>query len=128
MVTDAVSDRAAFARWFGEYNSERKYPEMDFRPEEPIAVEDVRELVEAGIALCRNPASRFAFVRQEAGAVTLFVDGQALDVGGEAVALAEQICAADAIVIDPALVGSDKAMDLVVALFNEGSVSFDPED
>lgn len=128
MVMDAVSDSAAFVRWFGSYSSERKYPELDFRPDEPIAAEDVRELVEDGVALCRNPASRFAYVAQEDGAVTLFVDGQAHDCSGAAAALAAQLCAADVLTVDPALLDNEAAVALIVTLFNEGSVSFDPED
>ncbi|KAA9019655.1 cupin domain-containing protein [Sphingobium limneticum] len=128
MVAQAVNDPAAFARWFGAYNSERKYPELDFRPEEPIAAEDVRELVEDGVALCRNPASRFAFVAQGEGGLTLFVDGQVYDCDGAAAVLAGQLCEADRLVIDPALIEDEAAVALIVTLFNEGSVSFDPED
>jgi 50S ribosomal protein L16 3-hydroxylase len=128
MVADALNDRATFARWFGEYVSERKYPEMDFRPEEPIATDHVRALVEEGVALCRNPASRFAFVRHGADAVTLFVDGQAYDCSGDVATLAEQLCASDEVLVDPGLAGSDAAMALVVTLYDEGSVSFLAED
>lgn len=128
MVMEAVGDPAAFARWFGTYSSERKYPELDFRPEEVIAAEDVRELVEDGVALCRNPASRFAYVAQEDGAVTLFVDGQVYDCSGTAAMLAAILCAADRLTVDPALLADEAAVALIVTLFNEGSVSFDPED
>lgn len=128
MVMDAVRDPAAFARWFGSYSSERKYPELDFRPDEAIAAEDVRELVEDGVALCRNPASRFAFVAQGEGPLTLFVDGQAYDCSGTAAVLAGQLCAADRLEVDPALIEDAASVALIVTLFNEGSVSFDPED
>ncbi|WP_420146278.1 JmjC domain-containing protein [Sphingobium sp.] len=128
MVMDAVGDPAAFARWFGTYNSERKYPELDFRPDEQIAAEDVRELVADGVALCRNPASRFAFVAQGGDAVTLFVDGQAHDCDGDAALLARQLCAADVLTLDPVLMEKEAAVSLIVTLYNEGSVSFDPED
>lgn len=128
MVADALNDRAAFARWFGEYNSERKYPELDFRPDEPIAVEDVRALVAQGVALWRNPASRFAFVADGEGAVTLFVDGDSYDCSGDVAVLARQICAADSVVVDAGLTAADAAMDLIVTLYNAGSVSFLAED
>lgn len=128
MVGDALTDPAAFARWFGAYSSERKYPELDFRPDTPIDAAGVRVLAEQGVALCRNPASRFAFVAQGAGAVTLFVDGESHDCSAEVAVLAMQMCAADRIMIDPAHIGSDAAMALVAMLCNEGSVSFDPED
>src|SRR3546814_15021788 len=29
MVTETLRDRAAFARWFGQYSSTPKYPELD---------------------------------------------------------------------------------------------------
>ncbi|WP_311267058.1 cupin domain-containing protein [Sphingobium sp. WCS2017Hpa-17] len=128
MVMDAVGDPAAFARWFGSYSSERKYPELDFQPDEPIAAEDARELVEDGVALCRNPASRFAFVAQGEGALTLFVDGQAQECDGAAAVLAGQLCADDRLTVDPALIEDAAVVALIVTLFNEGSVSFDPED
>lgn len=128
MVTDALADRAAFARWFGDYNSERKYPELDFQPDEPITIEDVRELTADGVALCRNPASRFSFIRQGEGALFLFVDGQSELCSGDTARLAEILCAQDMFVIDPGLIASDAAMGLIVTLFNQGSVAFDPDE
>jgi 50S ribosomal protein L16 3-hydroxylase len=34
MITDRLSNREAFSRWFGEYSSTPKYPEMDWQPDE----------------------------------------------------------------------------------------------
>ena len=67
MVTAKLGDRAAFARWFGEYTTTRKYPEVDWAPEEPIGTEELREILASGAALLRNPASRFSFVRGRVG-------------------------------------------------------------
>src|SRR5690606_33212807 len=45
MVTEKMSDRDAFARWFGIYNSARKAPDLEWEPHEPVHPERLRELV-----------------------------------------------------------------------------------
>jgi 50S ribosomal protein L16 3-hydroxylase len=126
MIADAVQDRDAFARWFGQYSSTPKYADMDWQPEEPIGIEEVRARVGGGAPLCRNPASRFSFIRQEG--LLLFVDGQSFACAGDGIALAESLCAHDRITLDPRLLHSDMAMALIAALFNQGSLAFEPDD
>lgn len=128
MVADTLNDPVAFARWFGEYSSEPKYPELDFRPDAPIAPDAVRALVAQAVPLCRNAASRFAFVAQRDGSVTLFVDGDSHDCSGAVAQLAKQLCAADEMLVDPVLIDTDAAMALLAMLYNAGSVSFMAED
>lgn len=128
MLAGAMLDHDAFARWFGQYNSARKYPDMDWRPDEPVEPDELRAYLASGVPLCRNPASRFSFIRQNAHAVLLFVDGECFECTGETVAFAEQLCAHDRISVDPVLGKSDPAMALIAALFNQGSVAFEPED
>ncbi|MDI1297487.1 MAG: cupin domain-containing protein [bacterium] len=127
MITEAVRDRDAFARWFGTYTSARKHPDIDFAPEEPIDVDAVRAYLAEGFALSRNPARRFSFVRQEKG-LLLFVDGQCFDCTGESVVFAEQLCAQDCVAINPATLKSDATTMLIATLFNQGSVAFDTEE
>jgi len=55
MVLEKLADREAFANWFGKYNSTRKYPDIDWRPEEEIEPEQLRALLESGMPLIRNP-------------------------------------------------------------------------
>jgi 50S ribosomal protein L16 3-hydroxylase len=128
MVMAKLGDQAAFARWFGEHASARKYPEIDWAPDEPITVEALREALASGAALARNPASRFSFVRGEGDAVLLFVDGECLDCAGEVAVLAEQLCAGERIEVAAGLVNSGAAMELLARLFNQGSVEFEAED
>jgi 50S ribosomal protein L16 3-hydroxylase len=126
MVTGTMLDRDAFARWFGQYESARKYP--DWQPEEPIRIEELRERLAGASPLRRNPASRFSFVRRQADSLLLFVDGRCFECGAEIAAFAERLCARDRIGIDPDLIRSDSAMTLIADLFNQGSVAFDRED
>src|SRR3546814_18651489 len=52
MVIGKMLDRDAFARWFGQYNSPPNYADMDWQPEEPIQIAELRE--EIGRASCRE--------------------------------------------------------------------------
>lgn len=119
MVSERLADPAAFARWFGEYTTAPKYPEIDWAPEEPFTAAEVSDALADGAALVRNPASRFAFVR---GQDLLFVDGEALDCPA---ALAERLCGATR--IEP---GADliAGVALIADLLNQGSLGFADED
>ncbi len=128
MITEQLADRQAFARWFGRYNSARKYPDMDWQRDEPLAIAELRRLYDQGMPLIRNPASRFSFVRGEAVPVLLFADGECFECAHEVAALAEQLCARDRIKLDAKLLKSDAAMALIAALFNQGSLAFEDED
>jgi 50S ribosomal protein L16 3-hydroxylase len=125
MVTEKLTDRAAFTRWFGTYATTRKYPDMDWHPDEPMALDELRQHLESGAPLVRNPASRFSFVRGETGAVLLFVDGECFECAGALGELAEKICGAGDIALDRHLVRSDAAMDVIAQLYNQGSVAFE---
>jgi 50S ribosomal protein L16 3-hydroxylase len=122
MIAEKMLDRDAFARWFGQYNSARKYPDIDWTPEEPITATQLREQLARDGALCRNPASRFSFVRQSG---LLFVDGRCFDYGVEIASLVEDLCAHDRVTVAVDLMKSDAAMEVLAALYNQGSVAFD---
>ncbi|MDQ3140583.1 MAG: cupin domain-containing protein [Pseudomonadota bacterium] len=128
MVTETMHDRAAFARWFGEHGSAPKNPDLDWRPEAPIEGQELRSRLAAGETLRRNPASRYSFVREDAGSLLLFVDGETFECADETAALAEKFCAHGRILIDPEVMESDAATNLIANLFNQGSVSFDQDE
>lgn len=125
MMIEALGDRKQFARWFGGFSSTRKYPDVDWRPEEPLGMEDVRWAIGQGLELQRNPASRFAFVRESGDALLLFVDGETFACTTDTSALAEAICANDNLTLDDV---SDAGCELLLALCNMGSVAFVDED
>ena len=127
MALDALADRDAFARWFGLHNSLPKYAETDWRPEQPIGQEMVRALLRQSVPLSRNPASRFAFIRGQDGALTLFADGHGFDCAGESAALAEALCAGSSLTVDPALSGSAPVLTLIAALIDQGSLAFEED-
>jgi 50S ribosomal protein L16 3-hydroxylase len=125
MVVDTLTDTAAFARWFGAYNSTPKYPDVDWGPEAPVSVEAMRAMLASGATLRRNPASRFSFVR-DGDAIVLFVDGEAFVCEGEMVGFAERLCAQDSVVIDKTLARSAPLAAVCTAWRNQGSVAIEP--
>jgi 50S ribosomal protein L16 3-hydroxylase len=127
MVAEKLLDRRAFARWFAQFSTTPKNPEFDWRPEEPIDTEYLRRCLAEGVPLLRNPASRFSFVR-ELGSLLLFVDGQCLPCTGDAAKFAELISARDRLTVDPAMSAAEPVLELIVELYNMGSIAFDLED
>ena len=123
MVTEKMADRDAFARWFGGYNSTPKYPDIDWRPEEAVQIDRLRETLAAGASLRRNPASRFSFIRQSADTLLLFVDGACFECADETATFAQQLCGQDGFKVGADLARSDSAMAIIVKLCNQGSVA-----
>lgn len=128
MVTERLLDREAFAAWFGRSSTTPKNAEIDWRPEQPVTAEEVRELVAEGAVLLRNPASRFSFIRHGAASLSLFVNGERVLCTGPAAELAERLCAERRMRLDPEAIASPPALGLLVELLNQGSLAFDPED
>ncbi len=128
MVTEKLADRAAFARWFGTYNSTRKYADIDFTPDDRVGEEDVCAMIGQSTPLCRNPASRFSFIRGEGQEVNLFIDGECFECGGETAVFAETLCAQDTVIVDAELLKSKPAVTLIAKLINQGSAAFEEED
>ena len=127
MITREMADPAAFARWFGKYNSTRKYPDIDWRPQEPINIAQLRQGLAGDVPLLRNPASRFSFVRQQGQAIQLFVDGQCFECADDTASFAEQLCGPHPMAAEPKLLRSAPTLELLVTLFNQGSVAFADE-
>lgn len=123
MLTATMPDATAFARWFGQYATAPKTPDIDWAPAKPIRQKLLARRLAAGVPLRRNPASRFAFVRA-ADTVQLFVDGRTFDCPGPSGIVAEQICAHNPVVIDPASV-TTAAAAVIAAVIDQGSLAFD---
>ena len=88
----------------------------------------LRKALAQGAELERNPASRFAFVAQEAGAVLLFVDGECYECSGVAAGFAQAICARERLVVDRVIAAGEEAKALIVELLNQGSLAFVEDD
>jgi 50S ribosomal protein L16 3-hydroxylase len=127
LVAERMLDPVGFANWFGRYTTAPKNPEIDWSPEQWIDLDDLRSRLALGTPLLRNPASRFSFIRTEAEALVLFVDGRSYDCSGAAAALAEQLCAQDHLRIGAEQEISAARLALILDLLRHGSVGFEPE-
>lgn len=127
MVTERLADPQIFARWFGQYSSTPKYPEIDWAPEEPFGIKEVQENLADGIALTRNPASRFSFVRNGDDSLLLFVDGECHECAGELASFAQHLCAQDSLTIERHIAASEPVQSLILHLLNRGSIAFDED-
>jgi 50S ribosomal protein L16 3-hydroxylase len=126
LIAERVLDAEGFAQWFGCYSTAPKNPEIDWRPEQPIEPDDLRSRAADGIRLLRNPASRFSFIRGDAGALVLFVDGRSYACSGVAATFAEQLCARDQVRMAGEAAASEACVALVLDLLREGAVAFEP--
>ncbi len=125
MVTEQLLDRDSFSRWFGQYSSTPKYPEMDWRPEEELSQEQLRQRLVSGAILSRNPASRFSFIPASNDRLMLFADGQCFDCTAETSGLAKHICEHGDSDIGPEYIRCDAALSLILQLYNQGSLTLD---
>jgi 50S ribosomal protein L16 3-hydroxylase len=126
LVAERMLDPDGFAKWFGRFSTAPKNPEIDWRPEQSIDLDGLRSRLALGTPLLRNPASRFSFIRQQAEALVLFVDGRSYDCTGVAAALAEQLCAQADVRIAAEPAASAESLALILDLLQRGSVAFDP--
>ena len=127
MVTDALRDRAAFARWFGAYNTRPKDADIDWRPDEPLTLDVAQELMAEGTALLRNPAVRLAFIRR-GKSVDLFADGECFPCAAESAAFAEHLCSAARVPTSYDMAQCPPTTGLVVELANRGAIAFETDD
>lgn len=123
IVVAELANPEAFARWFGAYSTTPKYPEVDWSPEKPVTVERLRKALETGAVLVRNPASRFAFVRQGHNAVDLFVDGEFYCCEGPTASFAEELCASERF----KWTTNKRAVSLLLELINAGAVALETD-
>ena len=124
MVGSLLADGDAFAAWFGRFVTAPKYPEFQAGPRRALDASRFAARLARGGRLVREPASRYAFVRH-GRAVTLFVDGDAIECRGGAARLAERLCAYCAGQSVAADLRGAAALELAVDLYNRGALLFD---
>ena len=125
LAIEKLQDRSYFARWFGSYSSTRKYPEIDWSPEDLESEADIAVQLKEGVLVSRNPASRFSFLRQDDTTILLFVDGTVFHCADASARFAEHLCRTDAIALPAQEKPDEQLQQLVTALVNQGSIAVD---
>lgn len=79
-LQDAINTPAQFARWFGCWVTQPKYPELREPLNPPCSAEDLQRALKAGKRLRHASSSRYAFLPAafEVG-MQLFVDGEIIE-------------------------------------------------
>lgn len=125
MATEKLLDYDAFQRWFGQFITTRKYADHDLQPAKKIT--QLRARLTHGEMLSRNAASRFAFIHSR-DELLLFVDGEMFALSQITATFAEQICAQQRIVLAADMLESIEIIELLAALYNQGSLVFEHDD
>ncbi len=126
MIAETLLDKARFARWFGQYNTTPKNPEIDWRPEHAEDADDIQQRLAAGMTLVRNPASRFSLIRETDTSLLLFVDGNCIACSDDTARFAERVCAETELAV-PAN-SAPATLEVIALLVNAGSLAFEAED
>ena len=125
LATEPLRDGQAFARWFGSHATMRKDPTIDWRPDAPPGRDALPALLAAAMPLRRNPASRFAFIRETPETLLLFVDGESFVCADAGATFAEQLAGQTTLTVTPDLAADDAVLDLIAHLLGSGSLAFD---
>lgn len=122
ILASYLKDREQLSRWFGEYMTDPKYPELVEDGEE-ISIEEMTAALNEGCMLRRNEGARYAFVRcPDTQAATLFADGKSYAVTADSIPLLELLCGSERS-ISPAEVDlSDEQLALICKLIENGSL------
>ena len=128
LAIERLLDHDAFARWFGRYSTTPKYPEIDWQPEQPIGLDELRDILAKGVQLLRNPAIRFSFIEQDTSSLLLFANGQSFPCEGSTASFAKMLCSQSCFSAGPEIAASEPTLELLAELFNEGWVAFDEDD
>ncbi|GAA0764392.1 50S ribosomal protein L16 3-hydroxylase [Erythromicrobium ramosum] len=126
MIAETLLDKTRFARWFGQYNTTPKNPEIDWRPEHAEDADDVQQRLAAGMTLVRNPASRFSLIRETDTSLLLFVDGLCIACSDDTARFAERVCAETELAVPSN--SAPATLEVIALLVNAGSLAFEAED
>lgn len=120
-----LNDDAKLARWFGEYVTDPKYPELEQAPDASINLKELKSVLQDGdLRFCRNEGSRFSYHLSDNNQLQLFVDGVSFLCTDSTCALATTLCQSEGVVISQGA-WQDASLQLLVDLYNQGSLYLD---
>ncbi|PIE25383.1 MAG: cupin [Neptuniibacter caesariensis] len=107
------------SHWLGQFMTDPKYPDLTGEQSIEMAGDDIRNLIEAGVPLCRNEGSRYAY--HQGPNFILFVDGKGCACSPGQIDLAKQLCAS---LYHTGIPTTQENLDLIRALLLQGSLYF----
>ncbi|WP_432694953.1 JmjC domain-containing protein [Marinobacterium sp. YM272] len=121
-----LQDREQLSRWFGEYMTDPKYPELT-EEGESITTDELVESLDEGYLIRRNEGARLAYVRSSDNKTRLFADGKSYSVTSGSTALLEQLCGEHRSIRIAATELSEQQLDLLCQLIHAGSLYLSDE-
>ncbi len=125
MVNEVMLDREDFTKWFGRYNSQPKYPDIEYGPNEIRSLEEIRNILQTGHIIERNPISRFSFIQSDQDTVTLFVDGHIYHCDSSAKEFAMQLCNTEALALTAQHINNEAITNIIMELYQNNALTLD---
>ena len=119
ILREYIDDPALLSHWFGQFMTESKYPDLGADQSQEMEEGDIKNLIEAGVPLCRTEGSRFAF--HQGQPFVLFVDGKGCACSPGQIELAKRLCAD---LYHTEIETSEENLQLIKALLLQGSLYF----
>jgi 50S ribosomal protein L16 3-hydroxylase len=121
---DYIDSPELLSHWFGQFMTEPKNQEQGADQSCDMDEAEIKQLLDAGIPICRSEGSRFAFNRVDDHFI-LFVDGKGCVCSAEQIPLAESLCAN---LYHEVISPNEENIELLKALLLQGSVYFLEEE
>lgn len=120
-LTELIADESSFAKWFGCYVSNPKYPELVQPAEHPLELSALRSRLQQGASLVRHPCSRFAFLKYESE-LYFFADGGLHKLPSSALNAVSTLCELTTLYSREILIilKTDSMPELLLQLHNHG--------
>ncbi|WP_324709276.1 ribosomal protein uL16 3-hydroxylase [Pseudomonas citronellolis] len=126
LLQEHMSDERLLLTWFGQFMTEPRYPELVTGEE--IDDTDLRQALQDGAVLVRNPSARLAWSEVDVG-LLLFSSGQSVVLPKAMEPLLKLVCSADALHSDNLgqWLGDEDGRKLLAELVKQGSLEFADE-
>jgi 50S ribosomal protein L16 3-hydroxylase len=124
IMHDYIDSPELLSHWFGQFMTEPKNQEQGADQSCDMDEAEIKQLLDAGIPICRSEGSRFAFNRVDDHFI-LFVDGKGCVCSAEQIPLAESLCAN---LYHEVISPNEENIELLKALLLQGSVYFLEEE
>ncbi|MDF3841467.1 cupin domain-containing protein [Pseudomonas citronellolis] len=126
LLQEHMSDERLLLTWFGQFMTEPRYPELVTGEE--IDETDLRQALQDGAVLVRNPSARLAWSEVDVG-LLLFSSGQSVVLPKAMEPLLKLVCSADALHSDNLgqWLGDEDGRKLLAELVKQGSLEFADE-
>jgi len=127
LLRGLVDNDAAIDRWFGQYLTRPTGGRQAMPPEAPVSASALTNALQQGTDLRRGPVSDLAFIDNDDGTATLFVNGETTTLDAALAYAAPLITGREVLPADTLTphLDDEAFVDLLASLVNEGLLELD---